>query len=178
LQGLWRCTIDIDLFASRHNTQVPTYYSWQHDFDAAGVDSLCHEWNWKATTYAYPPVFLVSRILQKILHDETHDLILVLPLWPSQSWWPTLMSVLTEVPIILPHRRWITSDPGGQPTWNHSWPLVACRTSGNKTYIKSVRYKFEQAYIIRRFLRSLWTTPVRHEATLISSLLTVHEYID
>ncbi len=80
LQGLWRCKIQIDLFASRHNAQVATYYSWQQDFDAVGVDSLCHEWKWTDTTYAYPPVFLVNRVLQKILHDETHDLILILPL--------------------------------------------------------------------------------------------------
>ncbi len=110
---------------------MATYYSWQQDFDAVGVDSLCHEWKWTDTTYAYPPVFLVNIMLQKILHDETHDLILILPLWPSQSWWPTLMSILTEVPIILPHRRWITSDPSGQATWKHSWPLFACRVVEN-----------------------------------------------
>ena len=176
LQGIWRCNIGIDLFASRHNAQVSAYYSWQHDFDALGVDSLCHAWIRSETLYAYPPVFLVNRVLQKILNDETHDLILILPLWPSQSWWPTLLSILTEVPIILPHKRWITSDPSGQATWRHSWPLMACRTSGIKTYIQSMRYKFKHAYNIRRFLRLLWKYPVRHEATLINSLLTIHDY--
>ncbi len=39
-----------------------------------------------------------------------------------------------------------------------------------------MRYKFEHAYNIRRFLRLLWKHPVRHEATLINSLLTVHDY--
>ncbi len=177
MQGIWRCNIGIDLFASRHNAQVSAYYSWQHDFDALGVDSLCHAWIRPETLYAYPPVFLVNRVLQKILNDKTHDLILILPLWPSQSWWPTLMSILTEVPIILPHKRWITSDPSGQATWRHSsWPLMACRTSGIKTYIQSMRYKFKHAYSIRRFLRLLWKYPVRHEATLINSLLTIHDY--
>ena len=88
------------------------------------------------------------------------------------------MSMLTEVSIILPHRRWITSDPSGQATWNHSWPLLACRISGNKTYIKSVRYKFQHSHKIRRFLRLLWKHPVQHELPLTNSLLTVHEYID
>jgi hypothetical protein len=55
---------------------------------------------------------------------------------------------------------------------------MACRTSGIKTYIQSVRYKFEHAYNIRRFLRLLWKYPVRHEATLINSLLTIHDYGD
>jgi hypothetical protein len=176
LQGIWHCTIVRDLFASRHNAQVPLYFSWQHDFEAAGIDSLSYKWDWPETTYAYPPIFLINRVLQKILTDETHDLLLILPLWPRQSWWPTLMSVLTEVPIILPHRRWITSDPSGQATWIHSWPLMACRTSGNKPYLQQMRCKFQHASNMRRFVRLLWKQPARHEATLINSLLTIHEY--
>ena len=42
LQGIWHCKITRDLFASRHNAQVPLYFSWQHDFDAIGVDSLSY----------------------------------------------------------------------------------------------------------------------------------------
>jgi hypothetical protein len=145
IQGLWSCSVRVDLFASRHNAQVKTYYSWHHDFDAAGVDSLHHSWHWKYTIYAYPPVFLIMRVLQKILQEETSDVILILPLWPSQAWWPTLMMMLTEVPVILPHKRWITSDPSGQGTWTHSWPLLACRISGDKPYVQSIRYKFQYA---------------------------------
>jgi len=176
LQGIWHCKITRDLFASRHNAQVPLYFSWQHDFDAIGVDSLSYLWNWPDTNYAFSPIFLINRVLQKILTDETHDLILILPLWPSQSWWPTLLSVLTEVPIILPHRRWITSDPSGQATWNHSWPLMACRTSGNKQYIQQMRHKFQHDDNMRKFLRLLWKPRVKHETTLLNSLLTIHEY--
>ena len=113
LQGIWQCAVTRDLFASRHNAQTPIYYSWHHDFDAKGVDSLSYGWNWQETTYAYPPICLINRVLQKVLTDGAYDLILILPVWPHQSWWPTLMSVLTEVPLILPHRRWITSDPSG-----------------------------------------------------------------
>ncbi len=142
IQELWKCSVRVDLFASRHNTQVKTFYSWHHDFDAAGVDSLHHSWHWKDTIYAYPPVFLVMQVLQKILQEETSDVILILPLWPSQAWWPTLMTMLTEVPVILPHKRWITSDPSGHGTWTHSWPLLACCISGDKPYVQSIRHKF------------------------------------
>ena len=176
LQGIWQCNITRDLFASRHNAQTPIYYSWHHDFDATGVDSLSYGWNWQETTYAYPPIFLINRVLQKILTDGAYDLILILPVWPHQSWWPTLMGVLTEVPIILPHRRWITSDPSGQATWNHSWPLMACRVSGNQQYIRQMHYKFRHSSSIRRFVRLLWKHPVRHETTLIHSLITTHAY--
>jgi hypothetical protein len=47
IQGLWRCALSIDLFASRHNAQADIYYSWHHDFVAAGVDSLHHNWHCK-----------------------------------------------------------------------------------------------------------------------------------
>ena len=85
IQGVWCCSVRVDLFASRHNAQVRTYYSWQNNFASAGVDSLQHFWNWSDTIYAYPPVFLLSRVLQKIWHEKTADIILILPFWPSQS---------------------------------------------------------------------------------------------
>jgi hypothetical protein len=68
--GFWHCKLSVDLFASRHNTQAEVYYSWHHDFDTAGVDSLHHLWDWQATTYAYPSVFYIPRVLQKVLQDE------------------------------------------------------------------------------------------------------------
>ena len=86
--------------------------------------------------------------------------------------------MLTEVPVILPHKRWITLDPSGQGTWNHSWPLLACRISGDKHYVQSIRCKFRQADHIQRLLRLFCKHQVRHEATIINSLITVHEYID
>ncbi len=55
--GFWQCQLRVDLFASRHNAQAEIYYSWH------GVDSLHHHWNWQATTYAYPPVFIIPRVL-------------------------------------------------------------------------------------------------------------------
>ncbi len=38
----WACTISIDLFASRWNSQAPEFFSWEHDDKALGVDSLSH----------------------------------------------------------------------------------------------------------------------------------------
>jgi hypothetical protein len=42
LQGIWYCRVTRDLFASRHNAQTPLYFSWHHDFEAIGVDSLSY----------------------------------------------------------------------------------------------------------------------------------------
>ena len=125
LQHIWKCSISRDLFASRQNTQHERFYSWEHDFAAQGVDSLAHKWNWKQTIYAYPPTFLLSRVLQKIIHERVYDMILITPLFPLQSWWPLLMETLVEAPMILPAKSWLTTDPAGQPTYRHVWPLIA-----------------------------------------------------
>ena len=173
IQGIWNCVVAVDLFASRHNAQADTYYSWHHDFDAAGVDSLHHAWTWQETVYAYPPVFLLPRVLQKVLHDKVYDLILIAPLWPSQVWWPTLMSLITEIPIVLPHRQWITTDPGGSTTWKHAWPLVVFRVSGNIAFIQSQRWKFQSKSHVRRTIRLLSSDMIRNDKALVNSLLSI-----
>jgi hypothetical protein len=175
--GFWHCKMSVDLFASRHNAQTEVYYSWHHDFDAAGVDSLHHSWDWQATTYAYPPVFLIPRILQKVLQDNVFDLILIAPLWPSQSWWPSLMSLLTEIPLVLPHRTWITRDPGGRPTWYHTWPLVAFRISGDRNFVGSTRWKFRSRVDVTRTIRILSRDNIRNDKALVNSLLSIQTYI-
>jgi hypothetical protein len=177
IQGLWRCAFSIDLFASRHNAQADIYYSWHHDFEAAGVDSLHHSWHWQETLYAYPPVFLIPRLLQKVLHDNVFDLILIAPLWPSQSWWPTLMSLIVEIPLVLPHKSWITRDPSGKSTWYHAWPLVAFRLSGDKNYIRSMRWKFRSKLHIQRKLYLLSSETIRNDKALVNSLLSIQTYI-
>jgi hypothetical protein len=87
-------------------------------------------------------------------------------------------SALTEIPVILPHKRWITSDPSGRGTWTHAWPLLACRISGDKRYVQTSRRKFRHASHIQRLLRVFCKQQVRHETTIVNSLLTIHEYID
>ena len=135
----WHCRIRRDLFASRQNTQSASYFSWEHDFDAEGVDSLSHHWRWRDTSYAYPPTALLQRVLQKVIYEQVADLVLVTPLFPSATWWPTLMQVSTAIPIVMPCRQWATKDPLGRPSWNHAWPLVAWRISGDTEYARDCR---------------------------------------
>jgi len=181
LQIQWKCHISKDLFASRQNTQHEEYYSWEHDFGAQGVDSLAHPWKWHQTVYAYPPTFLLSRVLQKVIQEHVYDMVLITPLFPLQSWWPILMETLTEVPIILPLKSWLTTDPAGQPTYSHSWPLIAWRISGDLQYARqrrdSMRYgktarDFQGwiRYLARRFLTK--KQQVRNENILIRSILS------
>jgi hypothetical protein len=78
-----------------------------------------------------------------------------------------LTSIFTKVSIILPHRSSLFT-LADQATWIHSWPFMACRTSGNKHYFQLMRrYKFRHVHNLRRFSRLLGTQRVRYETALI-----------
>jgi hypothetical protein len=172
----WHCKIEIDLFASRDNAQTLAYFSWEHDSDAVGVDSLSHAWHGNRTFYAYPPQALIPRTLQKVIAESVFDLILVTPLFPYASWWPTLMQVSTAVPVVLPCQRWVTTDPAGNHSWRHKWPLVVWRVSGHVQYARDCRRSIKQRYYyeqIKRQVRSVLRgqAMVRHEAALIMTVM-------
>jgi hypothetical protein len=171
--GRWRCKIAIDLFASRWNTQAKRFFSWEHDDRAIGVDSLSHAWDEIGTLYAYPPQALLPRILHKVINERIYDMVLITPLFPHASWWPTLLQVGTAVPVVLPRRRWVTTDPAGNPSWTQNWPLVAWRISGQLNYAKTCRKTIRHSLFewqIRRQIRSVlgssWAT-VRNETSLV-----------
>lgn len=52
--------------------------------------------------YAFPPFNLVPAVLNKVLTDQT-EIVLVAPVWQAQMWWPLLLSLLTEEPVLLPN---------------------------------------------------------------------------
>ena len=171
----WRCGIAVDLFASRDNTQARRYFSWEHDADALGVDSLSHAWHERRTLYAFPPQALIPRTLQKIIAEAVFDLVLVTPLFPHAAWWPTLLQISTTVPVVLPCGRWVTTDPGGNPSWGNKWPLVIWRVSGHLDYARSCRWSLRRRLgygQIRQQVRSVldWRAMVRHEAALIMAV--------
>jgi hypothetical protein len=168
----WRCRIRRDLFASRQNTQSPCYFSWEHDFEAVGVDSLAHHWKWRDTSYAYPPAALLQRVLQKVIYEEVADLVLITPLFPSATWWPTLLQVSTTPPLVFPRKRWLTTDPLGKASWIHAWPLVAWRISGDIAYARECRQKTRDDLYDWQLLRQIRLligsgAHLRHEGALL-----------
>ena len=90
---------NIDLFASRLNFQLKPFVSWIPDPEAAFIDAFSLDWS-KFTFYAFPPFSLVSRVLQKVEDDRASG-ILVLPNWPTQSWFPLLKRTLVAEPMML-----------------------------------------------------------------------------
>ena len=171
----WGCVAHRDLFASRQNTQSRRYFSWEHDSKALGVDSLSHAWPWRETLYAYPPQAIIARVLQKVITEAVYDLVLVTPCFPQASWWPTLLQLSTTIPVVLPCRPWVTTDPAGLPSWYNRWPLVLWRISGHIEYARQCRMtrRHDERRHIRREIRLLvgkWA-PVRHEDALLRAAI-------
>ena len=59
--------------------------------------------------YAFPPFNLISAVLNKVTQDRTD--ILVAPNWQAQPWWPLLLSLLVEQPVLIPSMRHLLKDP-------------------------------------------------------------------
>ena len=124
----------IDLFASRLSTQLPQYVSWRPDPEALHADALTMDWA-PFKGYAFPPFNLIPAVLNKLSQDKA-DIILVAPIWPAQPWWPLLLSLLVEQPVLLPSYRHLLRDPADPQRIHPMFPrlhLAVFHVSGDST---------------------------------------------
>ena len=93
-------TPHVDLFATRLNHKLPLYVSPVPDQNACYIDALNINWL-GLTAYAYPPMTLLHRVIQKI--KQCNCLIIVIgPGWPGMPWFWDLVQLSTEIPLQLP----------------------------------------------------------------------------
>lgn len=100
---------EIDLFASRLTAQLPRYASWRPDPEASHMDALTMDWA-PLKGYAFLPFNLIPAVLSKVAQDKA-DIILVAPLWQAQPWWPVLLSLVVEQPVLIPSTKHLLRDP-------------------------------------------------------------------
>ena len=115
LNKLWG-PFEVDLFADRLNSQLPMFYSWKPDPAAMAIDAFQQDWN-TVRGYAFPPFALVGRCLAKIAKEQA-DLILVTPAWQSQSWYPRIMHMVVDHPVLFPPEKDLLQSPAQE---NHRW---------------------------------------------------------
>ncbi|KAG1142990.1 hypothetical protein G6F37_012541 [Rhizopus arrhizus] len=84
IQSLWG-PLDIDMFASRQNTQLPRYWSLRPDPQAMATDAFLQQWP-MIGLYAYPPWKLIPPVLRLIKKKRIRRIVLVTPWWPTQFW--------------------------------------------------------------------------------------------
>ena len=108
---------DLDLFASRINTQCQKFFAWRPDPDAFAIDAFSHSWS-NCKGYAFPPFSVMGRVLQKVRLEKA-ELVLIAPLWTSQPWFAALLQMSISHPVLLPHRKDIVLLPQ-QPLLTHA----------------------------------------------------------
>ena len=131
---------NIDLFASRLNHQLQPYVSWHPDPGAVAVDAFHLSWK-RYTPYMFPPFSLISRVLQKIQRERVQRIIIV-PKWPTQTWWPVLMRMLIDNPVLLPNRKKPSSPEMIYPLYP-KMELLMCHLSGDLLKAKEFRQKLQ-----------------------------------
>ena len=89
----------IDVFASRTHHQLPRYYSKHPDPRSAGTNALRQNWQAEATPYINPPWSQIAPALKKLQHERVRAMV-VLPEWPSASWYPLMRRMLEKSVII------------------------------------------------------------------------------
>ena len=96
----WYPEISVDLFASRLNNKLKNYVSLRPDPHALAVDAFSIMWTGKLY-YIFASFSLLAKILQKMEQDTT-EAVLVVPLWPTQAWWPSLLHMISGPCFLLP----------------------------------------------------------------------------
>ena len=92
--------LSVDCFASRLNFKLPKFVS--HYFDPLSFWVNAFSLVWTDNVYLFPPLPVIHRVLTKFLSDRTGHGLLICPYWPSQPWYPSLLSLLIAPPILLP----------------------------------------------------------------------------
>jgi len=128
----------MDLFASRLSHQVPSYLSWKVDPFSRGRDAFQHCWT-HLKGYAFPPFCLIGRVLQKVQLDQA-TLIMITPAWQSQSWYPKLLQLSIQNPILIPQCKDLLINPEGMQhplAFHQKLQLVIWTVSGKQARAKS-----------------------------------------
>lgn len=132
---------NIDMFASRLNYKVQKFISLRPDPLAFAIDAFSLDWG-KDLLYMFPPFSVIPRVLQKIRMDQA-EVIIVVPLWSTQSWWPHLIDLAVQPVFSLPSPTQILSLPH-RPEHRHplkKMALGAFLLSGRRSEDRGTRAK-------------------------------------
>jgi hypothetical protein len=134
---------DIDAFATGANSQLERYWSWVPEPKAEATDAMRQIWS-GTNLWINPPWAVLHELPTKILRDKA-AVTVVIPLWPTQPWFPLFLELLTDIPILL------DTDPLFEPNSYRRLPppstqLIAVRLSGHAT----------RHTVLNRNLRQFW----------------------
>ena len=121
---------DLDLFASRLNRQTSNCVSWFPDPEALMTVAFSFGWG-PFFLYGFSPFCQLNKLLAKIRFDSAKG-IFILPVWPTQPWFPAMLHLLAATPAMLPQSENLFFLPSNNKK-HHLLPqmrLMACLLSG------------------------------------------------
>ena len=137
-------TPQVDLFATRFNCKLPQFVSPVPDPKAWAVDAISLSWE-DLDPYAYPPTALLGKVLSKIRDNPCRRIIIVAPGWPKMPWFWDLVEMSAQVPLCLPQRPDLVTQPFNQVQHDnllnlnlHAW-LLEPLASENRGSLKQWR---------------------------------------
>ena len=80
----------------------------------------------------FPHLVLYSRYYKRFCEEEATGW-LVVPHWPTQTWWPYLMSMLIDFPLMLPRKQdtlYLRAQPQLLHPLHKKLQILACHLSG------------------------------------------------
>ena len=124
-----RWPVTIDLFATSQNRRLPVYFSPMVDLQSVGTDTMIQPWD-SLQAYVFPLFSLLRRVLSKVHLSRNLEATLVTPFWPLKPWFPDLLELLVEVPILLPVRRDLLKQPYFHQFHHYHLNLPALQLTG------------------------------------------------
>jgi hypothetical protein len=77
----------VDLFAHKFNNKMARFVAMDGPLAEGAIRTDAFSFTWRGElVYAFPPVQLVRRVLQRI-QEENLCAVVVVPKWPSHWWW-------------------------------------------------------------------------------------------
>ena len=96
---LFSVKLEIDTFASHLNYQVPTYVSCNPDKTAYAIDAFSISWA-NLKFYASPSFSLIETSISNIRREMAVGIMLI-PWWMTQSWFPMMVPLLHDFPVVV-----------------------------------------------------------------------------
>ncbi|MCG8045740.1 MAG: hypothetical protein JAY75_18865 [Candidatus Thiodiazotropha taylori] len=141
-QRMGQC--QIDLFASAHNHKLPVYCSYVPDGRALAINAFSLTWA-NRLNFAFPPFSCLAQTIQKLVEDEA-ELILIAPLFPTQTWFPHLLKQVSGDSYILPKVDNLLYLPRKNKTHRlTSMRMVAFRLSGNISRVQEYQQRLPKS---------------------------------
>ena len=137
------------LFASHHAAQLEKYMSWKPNPGAVATDAMSQTWN-QVKGYTFPPFSLIGRCLSKVKREQVPELALIAPIWPTQPWFPLLVSMSIRRPIQIPPTVHLLTNHRGE-----QHPLIEEGSLNLAAWLVSEDRSQQQVHVSQKMHQSL-----------------------